>query len=69
MTVETSIPAIMVVPMSLIISFILPVMPSAVGTRARMVVSVVISTGRIRSGQAWRMASSRVSPRSRRCLM
>ena len=61
-------PAIMVMLMSDIISAAPSAMPRAMGTRARMVVRVVISTGRTRRGQAWRMASSRLSPRSRRWL-
>ncbi len=62
-------PEIMVILMSDIISAAPSAMPRAMGTRARMVVRVVISTGRTRRGQAWRMASTRLSPRSRRWRM
>ena len=61
-------PLIMVMPMSLIISLVSP-QPMAMGTMARMVVSVVIITGRTRSGQAFKMASSRLSPIFRRILI
>ena len=67
--VETTIPEIMVMLMSLIISAAPSARPKAMGTRARMVVRVVINTGRIRRGQAWRMASTRLSPCSRRWRM
>ena len=66
--VEITMPLIMTTPMSDIISLVSP-MPSAMGTIARIVVKVVIITGRMRNGQAWRMASSRLSPRYRRCLI
>ena len=69
MMVEMVMPLIMVMLMSDIISAAPSDMPRAMGIRARIVVSVVISTGRIRRGQAWRMASSRLSPRSRRWRM
>ncbi len=62
-------PEIMVILMSDIISAAPSAMPRAMGTRARMVVRVVISTGRTRRGQARRMASTRLSPRSRRWRM
>ena len=68
MPVEMIIPLIMVRHISVIISGVSPV-ARAMGTIARTVVMVVIMTGRIRRGQAWRMASSRLSPLPRRTLM
>ena len=67
-TVEMIMPLIMVTPMSLIISLESPI-PRAMGIMAKMVVRVVIMTGRTRRGQALRMASSRLSPISRRMRM
>ena len=49
--VEISIPEIMVMLMSDIISAAPSDIPRAMGTRARIVVRVVMSTGRTRSGQ------------------
>ena len=43
--------------------------PSAAGKRARMMVAEVISTGRMRIGQALRSAASTPSPSSRRWLV
>ena len=67
-TVEITMPLIITTPISLIISLVSP-MPAAMGTMARMVVRVVIMMGRMRRGQALRMAVSRSSPISRRILM
>ena len=67
-TVEMTMPLIMVMPISVIISLVPPI-PKAMGTMARTVVKVVIRMGRTRRGQAWRMASSRLSPMPRRILM
>ena len=64
--VETTMPEIMVILISDIISAAPSDIPKAMGTRARIVVRVVMSTGRTRRGQAWRMASRLVSPSSLR---